>query len=276
MGRYLGAERVTEDRGARPRWRHAPLRPGSYGRFVVDRMTDDEMARLDAGEYYGARVDYRRNFPDMPAITRVFERVDDRHLQLWMTDGPQEVSMMTGLARGHSGRVLVTGLGMGIVQQLLLDRPQVTSVVTLEAHPDVARLHETAAWFCDPRHELVAGDARRHLGELVAGATFDGYVLDHWETVGDRLEEKVGFLRLLDDAGQRDRRVSMWGFWWEVEQSASSADPDTAALLAEVERCTRCGRILARDGDPADAFSVPRGAGAACETCEQQMAWAVT
>lgn len=276
MGRHLGAERVAEDRGARPRWRHTPLRPGSYGQFVVDRMTDQEMDQLVAGEYYGARVDYRRNFPDLPAITRVFERVDDRRLQLWMTDGPQEVSMMTGLTRGHAGRVLVTGLGMGIVQQLLLAKPAVSSVVTLEAHPDVSKLHAGATWFSDPRHELVLGDARRDLPQMVAGSTFDGYLLDHWETVGDRLEEKMAFLRLLHDAGQSDRHVSLWGFWWEVEQTLTSDDPDTAALLAEVERCARCRRILAREDDPADAFAVPRGAGGRCETCEQQAAWAVT
>lgn len=239
-------------------------------------MTDEEMQQLTAGEYYGARVDYRRNFPDMPPVTRVFERVDDRRLQLWMTDGPQEVSMMTGLARGHSGRVLVTGLGMGIVQQLLLERPDVTSVVTLEAHPDVSRLHHDAPWFADPRHELLLGDARQRLRELVAGGTFDAYVLDHWATVGDRLEEKVAFLRLLDDAGQRERRVSMWGFWWEVEQTHSSHDPDTATLLAEVERCGRCGRILAVEGDPVGGFAVPRGGEDLCETCEQQVAWAVS
>jgi len=239
-------------------------------------MTDEEMQQLVAGEYYGARVDYRRNFPDMPPITRVFERVDDRRLQLWMTDGPQEVSMMTGLARGHSGRVLVTGLGMGIVQQLLLERPGVTAVVTVEAHSDVSLLHADAAWFADPRHEVVLGDAREQLPRLVAGETFDGYLLDHRETVGDRLEEKVALLRLLDEAGQSDRSVSMWGFWWEVEQTASSDDPDTAALLAAVGRCARCGRILAIDGDPADAFAVVRGADGMCETCEQQTAWAVS
>lgn len=239
-------------------------------------MTDVEMQQLVVGEYYGAPVDYRRNFPDMPVITRVFERIDQRRLQLWMTDGPQEVSMMAGLTRGHSGRVLVTGLGMGIVQQLLLDKPEVSEVVTLEAHPDVAKLHQHAGWFADPRHELVPGDARQRLAELVAGGTFDGYLLDHWETVGDRLEEKVAFLRLLADAGQCDRHVSMWGFWWEVEQTLDSTDPDTMALLTEVQRCGRCGRILAREGDPAGAFSVPPGESGRCETCEQQSAWAVS
>lgn len=267
-GRHLSAERVPDDRGARPRWVHAVPDPGEYGAFVVDRMTDAEMTRLRRGEYFGANVDYRRNFPHMAAITRIFERLPDGQLRLWMTDGPQEVSMMTALARGHHGRILVTGLGMGIVQQHLLSRLEVTEVTTLESHPDVAALHETAEWFTDARHEVVLGDAGQLLPELVHSGRYDGYVLDHWDTVGDRLEEKVSFLRLLHDAGQTDARVSLWGFWWEVERTTESDDADTAALLAQVERCHSCARILVRGGDPDGAFAVPRGSAGRCAECD--------
>jgi spermidine synthase len=86
--------------------------------------------------------------------------VFERHpggLVLWMTDGPQEVSMMAGLTRGHRGHVLVTGLGLGIAQQRLLTKPGVERVTTLDATADVARLHEDLAWFADPRHGLVIG-----------------------------------------------------------------------------------------------------------------------
>lgn len=275
-GRHLGAERVPDDRGSRPRWIHEPLPVGSFGSIVVERMSDEQMAGLEVGEYFGALVDYGRNFPDLPRITRVLQRVDDG-LRLWMTDGPQEVAMMAGLARGHAGRVLVSGLGMGIVQQRLLARPEVTQVTTLELNGDLALVHERARWFGDPRHRLVLGDAEALVPALVAdgdaGGDFDGYVLDHWDAVGDRLEDKVGFLRLLDRHGQRDRRVSLWGFWWEVEQTLASDDPDTAALLAEVERCSRCGVVLERPGDPPHAFSVPRGPVAhQCAACAERAA----
>ncbi len=176
--------------------------------------------------------------------------------------------MMTALARGHRGRVLVTGLGMGIVQQHLLARPDVTRVTTLEAHPDVTALHQTAEWFADARHEVILGDAGQLLPELVASASYDGYVLDHWDTVGDRVEEKVLVLRLLHDAGQPDARVSLWGFWWEVERTTESDDADTAALLAQVERCGSCARILVRAGDPDGAFAVPRGSAGRCADCD--------
>ncbi len=76
-GRHLGAERVPDDRGARPRWVHAVPGPGEYGAFVVDRLSDEDMTRLRRGDYFGEIVDYRRNFPHMPAITRVFERLTD-------------------------------------------------------------------------------------------------------------------------------------------------------------------------------------------------------
>ncbi|MGH2828805.1 MAG: hypothetical protein ACRDKF_17765 [Actinomycetota bacterium] len=243
-GRHLGAERVPDDRGRRPRWDHSMPAPGSYGRFVVDRMTDEQMQGLAVGDYFGSLVDYRRQFPAMANITRVYERMDDGSLHLWMTDGPQEVSMMRGLTRHQKGHVLVTGLGLGIVQQLLLSADAVTDVTTIEPQEDVPLLHESNEWWGNPRHRFLEGSAAVELPELVSSGNYDGYVLDHWATLGDNLDEKVSFLRLLDDVDQGDRPVSMWGFWWEVQETESSESPDTRKLLAETERCTNCGMIL--------------------------------
>ena len=270
-GRFLGAERVPDDRGFRPRWKHVVPDPGDYGEFVVDRLSDEEMSELHHGEYFGAIVDYRRQFPDMPNITRVFERLDDDSLRLWMTDGPQEVSMMTGLTKGQRGDVLVTGLGLGIVQQLLLQREAVSTVTTVESRPGVAALHEGAEWLTGGRHELVIGDADAIVRELASSGRYDGYVVDHWDTLGDHLDEKVAFLRLLDDLGQRHRPVSLWGFWWEVQHTVSSEAHDTARLLEDVERCRSCGAILGdeeRDG-PESNFWSPSGGAGWCLQCEE-------
>ena len=270
-GRFLGAQRVPDDRGFRPRWTHVVPDPGDYDEFVVDRLSDEVMSELHHGEYFGAIVDYRRQFPDMPNITRVFERLDDGSLRLWMTDGPQEVSMMTGLTKGQEGEVLVTGLGLGIVQQLLLQRSTVSTVTTIESRPEVAVLHEGAAWFAGGRHELLVGDADAVARELAASGRYDGYVLDHWDTLGDHLDEKVAFLRLLDDLGQHQRPVSLWGFWWEVQHTLSSEAPDTARLLEDVERCRSCGVILGdeeRDG-PDSNFWSPSGGAGWCLQCEE-------
>jgi hypothetical protein len=270
-GRFLGAERVPDDRGFRPRWSHVVPRPGDYGEFVVDRLSDEEMGELVHGEYFGAMVDYSRQFPDMPNITRVFERFDDTSLRLWMTDGPQEVSMMTGLAKGQRGDVLVTGLGLGIVQQLLLHRPEVSTVTTIESRPGVAALHEGAEWFSGASHRLLVGDADALLRELAESGRYDGYVLDHWDTLGDHLDEKIAFLRLLDGLGQKRRPVSLWGFWWEVQHTLTSDDPDTARLLEEIDRCRTCGVILGdeeRDGPDAN-FWAPSGGAGWCLQCEE-------
>lgn len=271
-GRYLGAERVPDDRGRRPRWDHAAPLPGSYGRLVVDRMTDEQMQQLAVGEYFGSLVDYARQFPDMPNITRVYERIEDGSLHLWMTDGPQEVSMMRGLTRHQKGHVLVTGLGLGIVQQLLLAADEVIDVTTIEAQEDVRLLHEDSEWWDSPRHRVIEANAATVLPELVSSGNYDGYVLDHWATLGDNLDEKMSFLRLLDDLDQGDRPVSMWGFWWEVQQTESSESPDTQKLLAEIERCNNCGMILGdieRDG-PDSNFWVERARLLAglCAQCE--------
>jgi hypothetical protein len=270
-GRFLGAERVPDDRGFRPRWSHVVPRPGDYGEFVVDRLSDEEMSELVHGEYFGAMVDYSRQFPDMPNITRVFERFDDASLRLWMTDGPQEVSMMTGLAKGQRGDVLVTGLGLGIVQQLLLHRPEVSTVTTIESRPGVAALHEGAEWFSGARHRLLVGRADVLLRELAESGRYDGYVLDHWDTLGDHLDEKIAFLRVLDGLGQGRRPVSVWGFWWEVQHTLASDDPDTTRLLEEIDRCRTCGVILGdeeRDG-PDSNFWAPSGGAGWCLQCEE-------
>lgn len=270
-GRYLGAERVPDDRGFRPRWRHVVPEPGTYGDFDVDRLSDEAMAEMSVGEYFGALVDYRRQFPDMPNITRVFERYEDGSLRLWMTDGPQEVSMMTGLTKGQRGHVLVTGLGLGIVQQQLLARPEVDTVTTIESRPGLAALHHDADWFAGDRHDLVVGDATERARELAASGRYDGYVLDHWDALGEYLDDKVAFLRLLDDLGQRDRPVSLWGFWWEIQMTATSDSPDTARLLSEIERCKNCGVILGdedRDG-PDSNFWAPAGPHGWCLQCEE-------
>lgn len=226
---------------------------------------------MSAGEYFGAMVDYRRQFPDMPNITRVFERLDDARLRLWMTDGPQELSMMIGLTTGQRGHVLVTGLGLGIVQQLLLRRPDVEAVTTIESHTGLSALHEDSDWFVGDRHELLVGDAEVLVRGLAASGRYDGYVLDHWDALGEHLDDKVAFLRTLEDLDQRDRPVSLWGFWWEVQMSATSGSPDTARLLAEIDRCRTCGVILGdeeRDG-PTSNFWAPAGARGRCLQCEE-------
>lgn len=246
-------------------------RPGNYGDFIVDRLGDEDMARLAHGEYFGAMVDYRRQFPDMPSITRVFERAGDGSLRLWMTDGPQEVSMMIGLASRQRGDVLVTGLGLGIVQQVLLQRPEVATVTTIEPRAEVGALHEGAGWFEQDRHRVVGATADEVLEDLAASGRYDGYVLDHWATLGPHLDSKVAFLRLLDGLGQGERPVSMWGFWWEVQLTLTSSWPDTARLLGEIERCRSCGVILGdedRDG-PDSNFWAPAGGSGSCLQCEE-------
>jgi hypothetical protein len=270
-GRYLGAQRVPDDRGFRPRWNHQVPEPGTYDAFVVDRLSDEDMAAMTVGEYFGALVDYRRQFPDMPNITRVFERLDDGTPRLWMTDGPQEVSMMIGLTKGQRGHVLVTGLGLGIVQQLLLRRPEVERVTTIESRSGLAALHTGAEWFAGDRHDLLVGDADELVRELAESGRYDGYVLDHWEVLGEHLDDKVAFLRLLEDLDQRDRPVSLWGFWWEVQMTVTSDSPDTERLLAGIERCKSCGVILGdeeRDG-PDSNFWAPAGDHGWCLQCEE-------
>jgi len=59
---------------------------------------------------------------------------------LWMSDTPDEIRDHLGFIGRASGRVLVTGLGLGMVAAACLRKPEVEKVVVVEIDPDVVAL----------------------------------------------------------------------------------------------------------------------------------------
>jgi hypothetical protein len=62
--------------------------------------------------------------------------------QTVMTDGPVDWTGMQRLAEHSSGRVLVIGMGLGLVVHALLENPDVDTVDVVEINEDVAKLVE--------------------------------------------------------------------------------------------------------------------------------------
>ncbi len=60
--------------------------------------------------------------------------------QTWMTDDPLHNEGMKALAEKSRGRVLVAGLGLGLVTDALLKNPEVESVTTVERNEQVIEL----------------------------------------------------------------------------------------------------------------------------------------
>lgn len=78
----------------------------------------------------------------------------------WMSDVPSEIAGHREVVRRAQGRVLITGLGLGMVVQACLRNPKVQHVTVLESDPDVIALsgpHYLASF--PGRVEIVCNDA---------------------------------------------------------------------------------------------------------------------
>ena len=73
------------------------------------------------------------------------------------------------------GDVIGTGLGLGLREQILLSKPEVTSLTILERSQDLVDFHLTySKWVNDPRVKLIVTDAGNFHGSC------DTLLLDHY------------------------------------------------------------------------------------------------
>lgn len=100
---------------------------------------------------------------------------------VWMTDLPCElVQMHDELARRVRGRVLVGGLGLGVLPRMLLNNPAVTSITVVERSADVVAL--VAPTLDCERLSVVTQDIHE-LG--VERREYDFALLDTWAHTGE-------------------------------------------------------------------------------------------
>lgn len=108
----------------------------------------------------------------------IHELVHEDH-GCWMTDNPEELNQIAEMLHdvNPTGRVLVGGLGLGILASTLAEREGVESVTVVEIDPDVATL------CARPGYELVVQDLREFLENTPS--KFDCYVLDTWQATNE-------------------------------------------------------------------------------------------
>lgn len=106
---------------------------------------------------------------------RVHELIEEGH-GLWMTDLPEELNQIAEMLYDvrPQGRVLVGGLGLGIVATALLARPNVRDVLAIERSQDVVDLCR------QPGYRVHVGDLLQYL-EGAEQEPFDYYLLDTWQ-----------------------------------------------------------------------------------------------
>lgn len=80
-----------------------------------------------------------------------------RNGKVIMSNTPSEIDDHWKFIRKASGKVLVGGLGLGMVLKCLLDKNDVTKVTVIEKSPDVINL-VASAYIADPRVEIINAD----------------------------------------------------------------------------------------------------------------------
>jgi hypothetical protein len=126
---------------------------------------------------------------------------------LWMSDtlAEQRDHWEVDLKiRDRGGRVLIMGLGLGMIVKRALDNPNVTHVDVVELDPDVAAL--VGPSYAGPRCTIHVADAYEI--KWPAGTKWDVAWHDIWPTLSeDNLPEMAKLAR------SYGRRVGWQGFW---------------------------------------------------------------
>ena len=106
--------------------------------------------------------------------------------ELMMTDTPLERKSNRDFVQAANGRVLIAGLGIGMIIKNILDKPNVAEIVVIEKYQDVIDLVSPA--FTDPRIRYVCADILDYL--LPRTEKFDTIYFDIWPAIcTDNLEE---------------------------------------------------------------------------------------
>jgi hypothetical protein len=153
---------------------------GASGEWRVERfVVGDEDARWSA---LRAAVTGRGREVYPGTYTRLM-----RGSVLVMSDTPAEVSDHREAIRRAHGRVLIHGLGLGMVLKAMLAREQVERVDVVEVSEDVIRL-VAPTYTADPRVHIHHGDAITF--RFPAGQAFDVVWHDIWDYIcADNLPE---------------------------------------------------------------------------------------
>ena len=98
---------------------------------------------------------------------------------LWMSDTTMERRSNFGVVQAAHGRVLIAGLGLGMLLKPILENPKVTEVVVIEKFADVIAL--IAPHFDSPKLKVILGDI--YEWRPAKGEVFNTIYFDIWPDV---------------------------------------------------------------------------------------------
>lgn len=227
MARKLWAERamLPEAQVGEYSITHTPVKPGDRQMVV------------------GLREAFMTGLPQTDMIVReptvVHKLVGPEGV--WMSDIPAELVQMQRELASHvrGGKVLIGGLGLGLVANMVAKKSSVKQVTVIERQPEVIKLVEP---YLDAKVTVTEGDIFEYLNPVGKGY-FDIALLDTWQGTGEWVwqTEVVPLRRLI---GDKIKRVYCWQEQTMIGQVARGAI-QALALPAEMNRGQARGHYYA-------------------------------
>lgn len=196
-----------------PTLRKVDVPEGRSGRFSIERF---EVSEASARAYNAEN--FRRNAEDRNVEPGAYTRLlrnpaiaklqGERHVVV-MSDTPAELRDHIEPVKLAEGRCLVHGLGLGIVVQAMLDKPEVSHVTVVEQSPDVIKLsagHYLSNLRYKGRLEIIMDDALSWKPHR--GARWDVVWHDIWDSIGAQNWESMKRLHR-----RFGRRAGWQGSW---------------------------------------------------------------
>lgn len=146
-----------------------------------------------------------------------------------MSDLPIELRQMKEFARGARGRVLIGGLGLGLVAHLVAAKPSVESVTVVEVEPDVISL---CADGLPPKVKVIQADLFDYLRRPSLRWAFDRAFFDIWYATSEATwVEFVAPLRRIVQ-NRFGKRVKCWAEDEMLGQMARSLSHQSSQPLS--------------------------------------------
>lgn len=173
---------------------HRIVPSGAHGEAKIDHFTIDKHASQMAnmGMMFGGQPGFMRVEPGKYARLHVGR-------ELMMTDTPMERRTNAEFVRRAHGRVLVAGLGLGMVLRAILKKPEVEHVTVLEKSADVVALVEPTLKRDAGRLTIVTTDV--HDWRPEKGAKWNVIYFDIWPDISTKN---------LPEMGRLQRRAASW------------------------------------------------------------------
>jgi hypothetical protein len=163
-----GLKRLLEEQGRRFAPYRSKLQPAEAGLWKIERFT----IGLDLQNLRMIR-DGRGCCPGE------YTRLVHKRRGIMMSDTDAEIMDFLPFVNRVKGNVLVAGLGMGLVVQSLLAKPDITAIVVVEIDPDVIAL--TGSQIKDDRLQIIRGDIYKWMPGN--GVLFDYAWYDIWDEI---------------------------------------------------------------------------------------------